>query len=165
MPYHFRNNVWGVGPKIGGNSAGLLNFGRQLCPYDLTTPWEFGTRRKSKKRQVDYQLEVTCEKRFESLSINSTQELKGGVKEILSSTPSTLLVPSYTTKEYTPKSSSIPSSTLTPKIMPECGGVRRSAALDNIFGKWPLPYMIYGTCCKIGFITLKYKNNLSTIHI
>jgi hypothetical protein len=29
---------------VGGNSAGLLNFGKQPCPYDLVTPWEFGTR-------------------------------------------------------------------------------------------------------------------------
>ena len=58
--YYHTNNVWGVGPKIGGNSAGLLNFGRYSCPYDLDTPWEFGTRQKSKSRQVDYQLTVTC---------------------------------------------------------------------------------------------------------
>jgi len=111
-----------------------LNFGRQLCPYDLATPWEFGTRQKSKKRQVDYQLEVTCEKSFEGLSINSTQELQGELKDILSSTASTPRVPSFTTKVYNPESSSIPSSTATPKILPQCGGVRRSAALDNIFG-------------------------------
>ena len=38
--YFHKNNVWGVGPKIGGNSAGLLNFGRNACPYKLLTPWE-----------------------------------------------------------------------------------------------------------------------------
>ena len=58
--YYHKNNVWGVGPKIGGNSAGLLNFGRNDCPYNLDTPWEFGTRQKSKSRQVDYQLSVKC---------------------------------------------------------------------------------------------------------
>ena len=79
-------------------------------------------------------MEVTCEKRFESLSINSTQELQGELKDTLSSTPSTPLVPNFTTKAYNPESSSVPSSTSTPKIMPQCGGVRRSAALDNIFG-------------------------------
>lgn len=44
--YFHKNNVWGVGPKIGGNSAGLLNFGRDSCPYKLVTPWEFGTKLK-----------------------------------------------------------------------------------------------------------------------
>ena len=33
--YFHKNNVWGAGPKIGGNSAGLLNFGRHSCPYKL----------------------------------------------------------------------------------------------------------------------------------
>ena len=33
--YFHKNNVWGVGPKIGGNSAGLLNFGSHVCPYSL----------------------------------------------------------------------------------------------------------------------------------
>ena len=33
--YFHKNNVWGAGPKIGGNSAGLLNFGRNSCPYKL----------------------------------------------------------------------------------------------------------------------------------
>ena len=33
--YFHKNNVWGVGPKIGGNSAGLLNFGTHVCPYSL----------------------------------------------------------------------------------------------------------------------------------
>lgn len=58
--YYHQNNVWGVGPKIGGNSAGLLNFGRSACPYELTTPWEFGTKLKNKKRQMDPLLNLKC---------------------------------------------------------------------------------------------------------
>ena len=38
--YFHKNNVWGVGPKIGGNSAGLLNFGSHVCPYSL---WQVKT--------------------------------------------------------------------------------------------------------------------------
>ena len=56
--YYHQNNVWGVGPKIGGNSAGLLNFGRNSCPYELVTPWEFGTKLKNQKRQMDPQLSL-----------------------------------------------------------------------------------------------------------
>ncbi len=33
--YFHKNSVWGIGPKIGGNSAGLLNFGNHICPYAL----------------------------------------------------------------------------------------------------------------------------------
>ena len=58
--YYHKNNVWGVGPKVGGNSAGLLNFGRNNCPYKLVTPWEFGTKMKNKKRQIDPQLSLVC---------------------------------------------------------------------------------------------------------
>ena len=58
--YFHKNNVWGAGPKIGGNSAGLLNFGRQTCPYKLVTPWEFGTKLKNQKRQMDPQLSLVC---------------------------------------------------------------------------------------------------------
>ena len=59
--YYHQNNVWGVGPKIGGNSAGLLNFGRNSCPYELVTPWEFGTKLKNQKRQMDPQLSLRYE--------------------------------------------------------------------------------------------------------
>lgn len=53
--------VWGVGPKIGGNSAGLLNFGTLPCPYAMQTFWEFGTKDETKKkRQVDRKLVVRC---------------------------------------------------------------------------------------------------------
>ena len=58
--YYHKNHVWGVGPKVGGNSAGLLNFGRSSCPYKLVTPWEFGTKMKNKKRQMDPQLSLVC---------------------------------------------------------------------------------------------------------
>ena len=58
--YYHQNNVWGVGPKIGGNSAGLLNFGRNSCPYELATPWEFGTKMKNKQRQMDPLLSLQC---------------------------------------------------------------------------------------------------------
>ena len=78
--YFHKNNVWGVGPKIGGNSAGLLNFGSHVCPYSLwyekhfpqrksskikptfpsRTPWEFGTKDRNKQRQVDPQLKLVC---------------------------------------------------------------------------------------------------------
>ena len=58
--YYHKNHVWGVGPKVGGNSAGLLNFGRNSCPYKLVTPWEFGTKMKNKKRQMDPQLSLVC---------------------------------------------------------------------------------------------------------
>ena len=134
----FRNNVWGVGPKIGGNSAGLLNFGRKLCPYDLVTPWEFGTRRKSKQRQVDYQLEVTCQKSIESLNISLNQKLPIQLKTIFTSTPPTTL--SSSTSTTNANTSQHQDSTLAPSVikpvpLPKCGGVRRSAALDNIFGK------------------------------
>ena len=58
--YFHKNNVWGIGPKIGGNSAGLLNFGTLQCPYSLKTPWEFGTKDKSLRRQVDRSLQLIC---------------------------------------------------------------------------------------------------------
>jgi len=58
--YYHTNHVWGVGPKVGGNSAGLLNFGRQPCPYDLVSPWEFGTRQQNGQRQTDMQLKLVC---------------------------------------------------------------------------------------------------------
>ena len=58
--YFHKNNVWGVGPKIGGNSAGLLNFGSLHCPYALRTPWEFGTKDKVMRRQIDSSLKVEC---------------------------------------------------------------------------------------------------------
>ena len=59
--YFHKNNVWGVGPKIGGNSAGLLNFGSLECPYLLDkTPWEFGTKDKARRRQVDTGLRLEC---------------------------------------------------------------------------------------------------------
>jgi hypothetical protein len=45
---------------VGGNSAGLLNFGRQPCPYDLVSPWEFGTRQQNGQRQTDTQLKLVC---------------------------------------------------------------------------------------------------------
>lgn len=58
--YFHKNNVWGIGPKIGGNSAGLLNFGKLSCPYNLRTPWEFGTKDKSLRRQVDESIKLEC---------------------------------------------------------------------------------------------------------
>ena len=58
--YFHKNNVWGIGPKIGGNSAGLLNFGRTSCPYLLITPWEFGTKDKTLRRQTDTSVSLTC---------------------------------------------------------------------------------------------------------
>ncbi|TRY80119.1 hypothetical protein TCAL_14827 [Tigriopus californicus] len=58
--YFHKNNVWGIGPKIGGNSAGLLNFGKLSCPYNLRTPWEFGTKDKSLRRQVDESIQLEC---------------------------------------------------------------------------------------------------------
>jgi hypothetical protein len=58
--YYHKNNVWGVGPKIGGNSAGLLNFGRLSCPTELITPWEFGTKLMNKQRQMDPQMRLVC---------------------------------------------------------------------------------------------------------
>lgn len=135
-----RNNVWGVGPKIGGNSAGLLNFGRELCPYDLVTPWEFGTRRKSKQRQVDYKLEVTCQKDIESSSLFRNQTLSSELKTIFpSSLPPTFLRPTTVNPVITTnKTAPIRSK---PIALPKCGGVRRSAALDNIFGKIFLVYL------------------------
>ena len=129
-----RNNVWGVGPKIGGNSAGLLNFGRELCPYDLVTPWEFGTRRKSKQRQVDYKLEVTCQKDIASSSLFQNKTLSSELKSIFpSSLPPTFLRP--TTSAPDPRFNQSAPTRAAPIILPKCGGVRRSAALDNIFGK------------------------------
>ena len=68
--YYHQNNVWGVGPKIGGNSAGLLNFGRSACPYELSTPWEFGTKLKNKKRQMDPLLSLTC---LEEVTVNEPE--------------------------------------------------------------------------------------------
>ena len=39
--YFHANQVWGVGPKVGGKRAGLLNFAAVDCPYEVTC--EYGT--------------------------------------------------------------------------------------------------------------------------
>jgi hypothetical protein len=56
--YFHTNGVWGIGPKIGGNSAGLLNFGTLECPLALVTPWEFGTKDKAFRRQASYYISI-----------------------------------------------------------------------------------------------------------
>ena len=33
--YFHANQVWGVGPKVGGKRAGLLNFAAVDCPYEV----------------------------------------------------------------------------------------------------------------------------------
>ena len=35
--YFHSNMVWGVGPKVGGKRAGLLNFAAVDCPYEVNT--------------------------------------------------------------------------------------------------------------------------------
>merc|ERR1712083_193427 len=42
--YFHKNQVWGIGPKVGGKRAGLLNFSVARCPYEMTSPWQFGTK-------------------------------------------------------------------------------------------------------------------------
>ena len=139
--YNFRNNVWGVGPKIGGNSAGLLNFGRQVCPYDLVTPWEFGTRRKSKQRQVDYQLEVTC--LLESSkhpNITIFKQSNTALINSLKTTSFTSPVPTSSAPKI--QYSGTPRNRTSSYEFPECGGVKASAAIDNIFGKTIIKYSV-----------------------
>ena len=143
----FRNNVWGVGPKIGGNSAGLLNFGRLLCPYNLITPWEFGTRRKSKQRQVDYQLQVACldqlpgtDKKVEggnatANSANTKVNLYNTPFKLSSSTTSQQKIDTENGVPGNQANISNSSSTTNDFDFPGCGGVRAVAAIDNIFGK------------------------------
>jgi len=58
--YFHRNQVWGVGPKVGGKRAGLLNFGSTACPYEVSTPWQFGTKEPNNGRQLDTHLSVSC---------------------------------------------------------------------------------------------------------
>ena len=58
--YFHRNQVWGVGPKVGGKRAGLLNFGSADCPYEVSTPWQFGTKEPNNGRQIDTHLSVSC---------------------------------------------------------------------------------------------------------
>eukprot|EP00090_Calanus_glacialis_P020657 TRINITY_DN31854_c0_g1_i1.p1 TRINITY_DN31854_c0_g1~~TRINITY_DN31854_c0_g1_i1.p1 ORF type:complete len:998 (-),score=131.89 TRINITY_DN31854_c0_g1_i1:38-3031(-) len=58
--YFHRNEVWGVGPKVGGKRAGLLNFGSAACPYEVSTPWQFGTKEPNNGRQLDTHLVVSC---------------------------------------------------------------------------------------------------------
>eukprot|EP00092_Neocalanus_flemingeri_P105527 GFUD01135286.1.p1 GENE.GFUD01135286.1~~GFUD01135286.1.p1 ORF type:complete len:415 (-),score=38.97 GFUD01135286.1:208-1452(-) len=58
--YFHRNEVWGVGPKVGGKRAGLLNFGSTACPYEVSTPWQFGTKEPNNRRQLDTHLLVSC---------------------------------------------------------------------------------------------------------
>jgi len=58
--YFHRNEVWGVGPKVGGKRAGLLNFGSATCPYEVSTAWQFGTKEPNNGRQLDTHLLVSC---------------------------------------------------------------------------------------------------------
>ena len=75
--YFHTNMVWGVGPKVGGKRAGLLNFASVDCPYEVrsgdvsgcikyefqvTSPWQFGTKLPNQGRQLDTHLTVTCNK-------------------------------------------------------------------------------------------------------
>ena len=111
----------------------MLNFGRQLCPYDLVTPWEFGTRRKSKQRQVDYKLEVTCQSDIKTSSLFQNKTLSSELKTIFpSSLPPTFLRPTTIAPSF--KANKTATVKKRPAALPKCGGVRRSAALDNIFG-------------------------------
>ena len=67
---------------VGGNSAGLLNFGRQPCPYDLVSPWEFGTRQANGQRQTDMQLKLVCQDQGSgsaSLIQNPPAPIKAGI--------------------------------------------------------------------------------------
>ena len=136
--------MWGVGPKIGGNSAGLLNFGRQLCPYDLVTPWEFGTRRKSKQRQVDYQLEVSCQKSFDWSNLTSKHDVANQLKRIFASSSTTITTSPQKIQHEVPfhNTTTTPLPNMEDNTLPECGGVRTSAALDNIFGKIRAAHLI-----------------------
>ena len=52
--------VWGIGPKVGGKRAGLLNFSVARCPYEMTSPWQFGTKQPGQGRQIDTHLTVSC---------------------------------------------------------------------------------------------------------
>ena len=38
--YFHANQVWGVGPKVGGKRAGLLNFAAVDCPYEVRRKYE-----------------------------------------------------------------------------------------------------------------------------
>ena len=58
--YFHKNEVWGVGPKVGGKRAGLLNFGAAECPYLVTAPWQYGTKSRDQVRQLDIHLTVAC---------------------------------------------------------------------------------------------------------
>ena len=77
--YFHANQVWGVGPKVGGKKAGLLNFDAADCPYQvgplsnmnieqkklimifqINSPWQFGTKLPEKGRQLDTHLTVSC---------------------------------------------------------------------------------------------------------
>ena len=70
--------------SVGGNSAGLLNFGKQPCPYDLVTPWEFGTRQQNGQRQTDIHLKLVCMDQAEpgsglAIMPNAPAPLKAGI--------------------------------------------------------------------------------------
>ena len=72
---------------VGGNSAGLLNFGKQPCPYDLVSPWEFGTRHQNGKRQTDIHLKLVCVDQTEQQSgfiQNAPAPLKAGINLVSS---------------------------------------------------------------------------------
>jgi len=58
--YFHKNQVWGIGPKVGGKRAGLLNFSGAGCPYEVTSPWQFGTKDPGSGRQLDTHLTVSC---------------------------------------------------------------------------------------------------------
>ena len=58
--YFHTNSVWGVGPRVGGKKAGLLNFSSAACPHQAASPWQFGTRQPDSGRQLDTRLTVSC---------------------------------------------------------------------------------------------------------
>ena len=108
----------------------------------MATPWEFGTRRKSKQRQVDYELEVTCQKSLDNTNITSPKDFSNQLKTIFPIASTTALPQTLRTKPDLPNNKTVHLNVYK-TILPKCGGVRRSAALDNIFGKSSLTGLKY----------------------
>ncbi|XP_023347561.1 uncharacterized protein LOC111716356 [Eurytemora carolleeae] len=58
--YFHKNQVWGVGPKVGGKKVGLLNFSMVDCPYTTKEIWQYGTQNPGDLRQLDTLLKLEC---------------------------------------------------------------------------------------------------------
>ena len=107
---------------------------------------------------MDYELEVTCQKSLDNITSNT--DLPTQLKTIFPTSPPTVLPPkTIENKPNLQSNQTIPSS-VHKTILPKCGGVRRSAALDNIFGENIIALFKYH---KSPFIKSNFSNIKMTV--